>query len=145
MPLLKALAQHEGVLRTDGDDETGACEQAGSESGDPHQERARQQEDAQGAADGHLQAILFFFILYRKTEEAPAWTWYIRNCPHSQPCWKKVASRLRHAACRSARRHCRNGSGHWKTGSAKCCRSEEHTSELQSQSNLVCRLLLEKK
>src|SRR5688572_31091381 len=27
-----------------------------------------------------------------------------------------------------------------------CCRrSEEHTSELQSQSNLVCRLLLEKK
>src|SRR5688572_32176673 len=32
-------------------------------------------------------------------------------------------------------------------GSAPPCpdRSEEHTSELQSQSNLVCRLLLEKK
>src|SRR2546430_11787140 len=28
---------------------------------------------------------------------------------------------------------------------APCTRSEEHTSELQSQSNLVCRLLLEKK
>src|SRR2546427_5329812 len=28
---------------------------------------------------------------------------------------------------------------------AKTLRSEEHTSELQSQSNLVCRLLLEKK
>src|SRR2546430_5934653 len=27
----------------------------------------------------------------------------------------------------------------------RCNRSEEHTSELQSQSNLVCRLLLEKK
>src|SRR2546430_12082633 len=27
----------------------------------------------------------------------------------------------------------------------RCQRSEEHTSELQSQSNLVCRLLLEKK
>src|SRR2546430_3800076 len=27
----------------------------------------------------------------------------------------------------------------------RCARSEEHTSELQSQSNLVCRLLLEKK
>src|SRR2546430_15418675 len=26
-----------------------------------------------------------------------------------------------------------------------CSRSEEHTSELQSQSNIVCRLLLEKK
>src|SRR2546427_1258085 len=30
-------------------------------------------------------------------------------------------------------------------GRAATCRSEEHTSELQSQSNLVCRLLLEKK
>src|SRR2546430_11848887 len=29
--------------------------------------------------------------------------------------------------------------------SSKAPRSEEHTSELQSQSNLVCRLLLEKK
>src|SRR2546430_12927469 len=31
------------------------------------------------------------------------------------------------------------------TGAAFEIRSEEHTSELQSQSNLVCRLLLEKK
>src|SRR2546430_11895931 len=31
------------------------------------------------------------------------------------------------------------------TGSSFRHRSEEHTSELQSQSNLVCRLLLEKK
>src|SRR5688572_31789858 len=31
------------------------------------------------------------------------------------------------------------------TGLAVPARSEEHTSELQSQSNLVCRLLLEKK
>src|SRR2546430_11096589 len=31
------------------------------------------------------------------------------------------------------------------TPSAHTLRSEEHTSELQSQSNLVCRLLLEKK
>src|SRR2546427_9393126 len=30
-------------------------------------------------------------------------------------------------------------------GTARRIRSEEHTSELQSQSNLVCRLLLEKK
>src|SRR2546430_6090010 len=30
-------------------------------------------------------------------------------------------------------------------GRARDLRSEEHTSELQSQSNLVCRLLLEKK
>src|SRR2546430_11481205 len=44
------------------------------------------------------------------------------------------------------------GLGAWKSvpyqpeASARVfCRSEEHTSELQSQSNLVCRLLLEKK
>src|SRR2546430_2075726 len=32
-----------------------------------------------------------------------------------------------------------------KSGAIEFLRSEEHTSELQSQSNLVCRLLLEKK
>src|SRR3954465_15425109 len=31
------------------------------------------------------------------------------------------------------------------SGCKKCARSEEHTSELQSHDNLVCRLLLEKK
>src|SRR5205085_5388670 len=36
--------------------------------------------------------------------------------------------------------------GLWRAGAAITpARSEEHTSELQSQSNLVCRLLLEKK
>src|SRR5438270_2641811 len=33
----------------------------------------------------------------------------------------------------------------WTSSSSAGTRSEEHTSELQSQSNLVCRLLLEKK
>src|SRR2546427_5818540 len=33
----------------------------------------------------------------------------------------------------------------WKENALPGYRSEEHTSELQSQSNLVCRLLLEKK
>src|SRR2546427_2982048 len=35
--------------------------------------------------------------------------------------------------------------GHFVLALRKAFRSEEHTSELQSQSNLVCRLLLEKK
>src|SRR5688572_33327930 len=35
--------------------------------------------------------------------------------------------------------------GEWHTARMNGERSEEHTSELQSQSNLVCRLLLEKK
>src|SRR5688572_31002610 len=40
-------------------------------------------------------------------------------------------------------RRCGSSSGHHGGPASK--RSEEHTSELQSQSNLVCRLLLEKK
>src|SRR2546430_5677372 len=53
-----------------------------------------------------------------------------RRAARRRPC-----STLRRASAgrRSARR------------AARCGRSEEHTSELQSQSNLVCRLLLEKK
>src|SRR2546427_13223439 len=43
------------------------------------------------------------------------------------------------SAERQAVERCRQG------GATDCTRSEEHTSELQSQSNLVCRLLLEKK
>src|SRR2546430_9728340 len=37
------------------------------------------------------------------------------------------------------------GQSHGGGGAIQRTRSEEHTSELQSQSNLVCRLLLEKK
>src|SRR5688572_31734983 len=44
--------------------------------------------------------------------------------------------RARASGCRCARHPARV---------CACARSEEHTSELQSQSNLVCRLLLEKK
>src|SRR5690606_21076670 len=33
----------------------------------------------------------------------------------------------------------------WTSGASPSARSEEHTSELQSRENLVCRLLLEKK
>src|SRR5260221_9409888 len=47
--------------------------------------------------------------------------------------------------CRSSTR--RNGTGSFSPGRASSGleRSEEHTSELQSHSDLVCRLLLEKK
>src|SRR2546430_4451217 len=57
----------------------------------------------------------------------------------------------------SPRPACATSSGSSASGSGTCSasdplaeepdevRSEEHTSELQSQSNLVCRLLLEKK
>src|SRR2546430_13078868 len=48
----------------------------------------------------------------------------------------RSCARRRRAWCTSTRRAAR---------SRASPRSEEHTSELQSQSNLVCRLLLEKK
>src|SRR5436309_9820036 len=52
-------------------------------------------------------------------------------------------------AVRPALEHIRGlgAAGHfrWKLPVARKCRSEEHTSELQSRENLVCRLLLEKK
>src|SRR2546427_8809454 len=59
----------------------------------------------------------------------------------------------RSAGCRAdpGKDHCRR-SARPRARRDRCCgrfdpkcRSEEHTSELQSQSNLVCRLLLEKK
>src|SRR5688572_11895927 len=54
------------------------------------------------------------------------------------------------AAVVAERQYCSCDSSHdaMKIGARVCrasARSEEHTSELQSQSNLVCRLLLEKK
>src|SRR5205085_6895557 len=49
-------------------------------------------------------------------------------------------ARGRSAAARKTRRSWRS-----RSRAASPRRSEEHTSELQSQSNLVCRLLLEKK
>src|SRR2546430_10528850 len=45
---------------------------------------------------------------------------------------------------RSERTTAPSGGGLWPS-ERRASRSEEHTSELQSQSNLVCRLLLEKK
>src|SRR5260221_9879764 len=52
-----------------------------------------------------------------------------------------LAARHQHAdaAVWSAHRHLH------QTAASACWRSEEHTSELQSHSDLVCRLLLEKK
>src|SRR5256886_9574577 len=56
-----------------------------------------------------------------------------------------IASSRFHFAARSCGRNSR-ASRYARSASARCeSRSEEHTSELQSQSNLVCRLLLEKK
>src|SRR5688572_30136358 len=55
--------------------------------------------------------------------------------------FKTQRSRSRGGPSKSERSRASGAAGWERDGS----RSEEHTSELQSQSNLVCRLLLEKK
>src|SRR2546430_13082529 len=64
-----------------------------------------------------------------------------RSVQNVQAGIAEPAHRRRIAAYRIGCRTARNG----KRGLIEKVRSEEHTSELQSQSNLVCRLLLEKK
>src|SRR2546430_13169531 len=63
------------------------------------------------------------------------YTTLFRSCPSAMLEGTDTAERLTcwTSACLSS------------TGNRLVRRSEEHTSELQSQSNLVCRLLLEKK
>src|SRR2546427_3975363 len=86
--------------------------------------------------------LLFFFNDTATTEI------YTLSLHDALPiCAFRPASRVRlrtiprsaggHRLARGRRRRCAGAHAHG--------RSEEHTSELQSQSNLVCRLLLEKK
>src|SRR2546427_8934065 len=62
-----------------------------------------------------------------------------RHLAQAPGCRRRAAA----AGARLARQCARAAQRHGARGPA--VRSEEHTSELQSQSNLVCRLLLEKK
>src|SRR5574343_1791496 len=71
--------------------------------------------------------ILFFFFFFNDTATTEIYTLSLHD---ALPIWVSARS----SPCSSAP----------KTGSM-CCRSEEHTSELQSHHDLVCRLLLEKK
>src|SRR2546427_7152277 len=83
----------------------------------------------------------FFFLMIRRPPRStlfPYTTLFRSSCCASR-CPGLLPS---YATSRSAGPSCR------RAASFACpttSRSEEHTSELQSQSNLVCRLLLEKK
>src|SRR5688572_801868 len=81
--------------------------------------------------------IFFFFFFFNDTATTEIYTLSLHDalpiCCRSPSAGR--TSRSRSCSARSGEgRGCRGGT-----------RSEEHTSELQSQSNLVCRLLLEKK
>src|SRR5436309_14908354 len=73
----------------------------------------------------YIAFCVFFFLMIRRPPRSTLfpYTTLFRSCPATSPTMAT-----------------------WRR--ASCCgqsRSEEHTSELQSRENLVCRLLLEKK
>src|SRR5258706_5638856 len=67
---------------------------------------------------------------------------YIRRCRRSRPGTNR---RLGRSAAWPERRVRHRENLPRETAAGRFSRSEEHTSELQSLTNLVCRLLLEKK
>src|SRR6266478_8735335 len=80
-------------------------------------------------------SLSFFFFFFLMIRRPPRSTLF----PYTTLFRPRMPARLMPP---SAAMECRRTSGSRRTASY---RSEEHTSELQSQSNLVCRLLLEKK
>src|SRR5688572_32208940 len=87
--------------------------------------------------------LFFFFLMIRRPPRSTLFPYTTLFRSHG--CTTRTRGRARAGgsfqACARAGRHERRG----RARSRRALRSEEHTSELQSQSNLVCRLLLEKK
>src|SRR5688572_32753139 len=85
----------------------------------------------------------FFFLMIRRPPRSTLFPYTTlfrsRSSARGTPRERRSCSRgCRGSRC-TRRWRCRS------SGLPRSWRSEEHTSELQSQSNLVCRLLLEKK
>src|SRR2546430_13736416 len=82
--------------------------------------------------------VFFFFLMIRRPPRSTLFPYTTLFRSPRRGRWLRAdRSRPGHQACR----RCTSRSA----SAALNIRSEEHTSELQSQSNLVCRLLLEKK
>src|SRR5256885_16309609 len=90
--------------------------------------------------------IFFFFLMIRRPPRSTLfpYTTLFRSGAHAGIRTQRGLSRDARAAGR--RRRCGGVVRVGRCGRARSdARSEEHTSELQSPCNLVCRLLLEKK
>src|SRR5256886_17165110 len=88
----------------------------------------------------HSSSFLSFFFFFNDTATTEIYTLSLHD---ALPIWLSDApTRVNNRSTTpiTARR-----AGTKQPTCASSTRSEEHTSELQSQSNLVCRLLLEKK
>src|SRR2546430_13410614 len=85
------------------------------------------------SADSQREILIFFFLMIRRPPRSTLF-----------PYTTLFRSRIARTSARGGAFTGASGTPAmlWRLA---CRRSEEHTSELQSQSNLVCRLLLEKK
>src|SRR2546430_17409571 len=82
----------------------------------------------------------FYFFFFNDTATTEIYTLSLHD---ALPISTGLAHRQTQGASLLTRQFRRHILNFWL--GSRCLRSEEHTSELQSQSNLVCRLLLEKK
>src|SRR5206468_10929475 len=99
--------------------------------------------------------LLSFFFFFYPTPSPHTYTLSLHDAlpifrrRPSQPLSRRRRFRqcVRSSRGQAPRRHsARNSTPAWSKARLQCFpRSEEHTSELQSRSDLVCRLLLEKK
>src|SRR5215475_14637708 len=81
--------------------------------------------------------FFFFFLMIRRPPRSTLFPYTtLFRSRRVQASWRP--------SCSSGRSLCRSCT-HSPTRASRMPRSEEHTSELQSRENLVCRLLLEKK
>src|SRR5438270_5292752 len=83
----------------------------------------------------HFSLSFFFFLMLRRPPRSTLF-------PYTTLFRSSAACKICRIPAMPAGRWTRSRVRRWDGYSS---RSEEHTSELQSQSNLVCRLLLEKK
>src|SRR2546430_7300044 len=94
----------------------------------------------------HFLLPLSFFFFFNDTATTEIYTLSLHD---ALPILARPARWSRSAPCGGRRgwgcSPCRSIGRSRRRASSPSRRSEEHTSELQSQSNLVCRLLLEKK
>src|SRR5689334_24497046 len=93
---------------------------------------------------------LFFFLMIRRPPRSTLfpYTTLFRSRPAAHRGISPIppaAHRLRDPDCRAAAPRSRQNETRFCPRPTIRIRSEEHTSELQSQFHLVCRLLLEKK
>src|SRR5438046_6414641 len=84
-----------------------------------------------------LSLVFSLFLNHTATTEI-----YTLSLHDALPIWRHHVGRARRAAYGDG---ARRRPGRFPMIRASASRSEEHTSELQSLTNLVCRLLLEKK